>query len=206
MDRENPFKYIFPPPRLRPAVDRAAQERRRTVGQVRSILERFVIDPEEKYLRVYDDNDVLRVAIGDLGSDYGIVINDPSGATALSYNSGFIFNADTTFGDVTINGDLINTNPQWWINGAPGLSNYANLTGDGIDMTFLFDQAHPTTIGTFLFDMTTQYLEFDMARLGFFGTTAVVKQNVTGSTAGNAALQNLLTALAAYGLITDSTT
>jgi hypothetical protein len=42
------------------------------------------------------------------------------------------------------------------------------------------------------------------AALGVLGTAAVAKQVVTGAHGGNAALQSLLTALAAYGLITDS--
>lgn len=43
--------------------------------------------------------------------------------------------------------------------------------------------------------------------LGFFGTTPVVKPTVTGAKAGNTALTlSLLAALAALGLITDSTT
>lgn len=40
--------------------------------------------------------------------------------------------------------------------------------------------------------------------LGFFGAAANSKQTVTGSRGGNAALQSLLSALANYGLITDS--
>lgn len=43
------------------------------------------------------------------------------------------------------------------------------------------------------------------AALSFFGGSVAAKQTVTGSRGGNAALANLLTALAAYGLITDST-
>lgn len=42
--------------------------------------------------------------------------------------------------------------------------------------------------------------------MGFYGANAVVKQTVTGSRGGNAALASLLTALANTGLITDSTT
>lgn len=44
-------------------------------------------------------------------------------------------------------------------------------------------------------------------KLGFFGkgAAASTKQSVTGSRGGNAALASLLTALAAYGLITDGT-
>jgi hypothetical protein len=40
--------------------------------------------------------------------------------------------------------------------------------------------------------------------LGFYGTAATTKKTVTGSRGGNAALASLLTQLAAYGLITDS--
>lgn len=42
--------------------------------------------------------------------------------------------------------------------------------------------------------------------VGFNGTTPKTKITVTGSRGGNAALASLLTALANYGLITDSTT
>lgn len=43
-------------------------------------------------------------------------------------------------------------------------------------------------------------------RMGFYGAAPVVQQNIAGSKGGNAALGNLLTALAVQGLITDSTT
>jgi hypothetical protein len=42
--------------------------------------------------------------------------------------------------------------------------------------------------------------------IGFNGANAIAKPAVTGSRAGNAALASLLTALASYGLITDSST
>jgi len=42
--------------------------------------------------------------------------------------------------------------------------------------------------------------------VGFYGTAAAAKPTVTGATGGNVALQNLLTALAGLGLLTDSTT
>lgn len=44
------------------------------------------------------------------------------------------------------------------------------------------------------------------SELAFHGTAPIAKPNVTGSRGGNAALTSLLTALANYGLITDSTT
>jgi hypothetical protein len=42
-------------------------------------------------------------------------------------------------------------------------------------------------------------------RIGFYGTTPVTKPSVTGSRGGNAALDSLLTQLAALGLLTNST-
>ncbi len=43
------------------------------------------------------------------------------------------------------------------------------------------------------------------ANVGFYGTTPVAKQTVTGSKTSGAALISLLAALVALGLITDST-
>jgi hypothetical protein len=44
------------------------------------------------------------------------------------------------------------------------------------------------------------------ATIGFQGAAAVGRQTVSGAKGGNAALGSLLTALATYGLITDSST
>jgi len=45
-----------------------------------------------------------------------------------------------------------------------------------------------------------------LGNVGFYNTTPIAKQTVTGSRGGNAALASLLTALASHGLITNSTT
>lgn len=47
-------------------------------------------------------------------------------------------------------------------------------------------------------------LDHDGSNVGFYNTTPAAKQTVTGSRGGNAALASLLTALAAIGLVTDS--
>ena len=52
----------------------------------------------------------------------------------------------------------------------------------------------------------TVNLESNDTGLGFFATSPIAKPTVSGSTGGNAALQNLLTELSNLGLITDSTT
>jgi hypothetical protein len=43
-------------------------------------------------------------------------------------------------------------------------------------------------------------------RVGFYNATPIAKPTVTGAKGSNAALGSLLTALASYGLITDSST
>lgn len=42
--------------------------------------------------------------------------------------------------------------------------------------------------------------------IGFLGSGAIVRPTITGAKGGNAALGSLLTSLANFGLITDSTT
>ena len=42
--------------------------------------------------------------------------------------------------------------------------------------------------------------------MGFNGTAAIAKPTISGACAGNTAIKALLTALASYGLVTDSTT
>lgn len=54
-------------------------------------------------------------------------------------------------------------------------------------------------------DMSVQIANAGGSSLGFFATAPTTLQTVTGSRGGNAALQSLLSALAAYGLIVDST-
>lgn len=53
---------------------------------------------------------------------------------------------------------------------------------------------------------TTPTVHVTASGLGFNNATPIAKPTVTGSRGGNAALASLLTALASYGLITDSTT
>lgn len=51
---------------------------------------------------------------------------------------------------------------------------------------------------------TTRF-SIDGTGLGFFATAPAAKATVTGSKGANAALTSLMTALAGYGLVTDST-
>lgn len=59
--------------------------------------------------------------------------------------------------------------------------------------------------GGYVTNFGTKRIEWDPTGIGFFATAPVAKQSITGSRGGNAALADLLTKLAATGLITDST-
>lgn len=70
------------------------------------------------------------------------------------------------------------------------------------DVTAGANRLFVSTAGVFQFQVGAEVL----GSVGFFGTAAQTKKIVTGSRGGNAALASLLTELAAYGLITNSTT
>ena len=77
---------------------------------------------------------------------------------------------------------------SWYMNGST--ANSLKVAGDGI-----FWSGNAQVAG-----------DTNLQRVGFYGTAASAKQTVTGSKGGNVALTGLLNALAAMGLITDSTT
>lgn len=82
--------------------------------------------------------------------------------------------------------------------GAPGTFQFSNEADGGLT-NFTCDDAGGTartciSLGT----------ASSASSVAFHGTAAINKPTVTGSRAGNAALASLLTALANYGLITDS--
>jgi hypothetical protein len=89
-----------------------------------------------------------------------------------------------------------------------GYTSYqALLTIDSAGLTI--DPDHGTTTGrvTITSDLDIDGdINHDGSNIGFFGEAPNSKQTVTGSRGGNAALASLLTALASYGLITDSST
>lgn len=58
--------------------------------------------------------------------------------------------------------------------------------------------------GGYVTNAGTKRIEWDSTGLAFFAGATAAKQTVSGSRGGNAALESLLTALAAYGLITNS--
>lgn len=93
--------------------------------------------------------------------------------------------------------------PNYYV-GAPAMDGTASAGTS----TFVArgDHVHPSDTSRLALAGGTLTGALNMATVGFNGTTAIAKPTVIGSKGGNAALASLLTALAAYGLVTDSST
>lgn len=97
--------------------------------------------------------------------------------------------------------------------GAGGITIRSGSTSLG---AMVFARSGQSTRGGFIYNHSTDVLTARAASadrlqitgtgIGFNGTAAIAKPTVTGAKASNAALASLLTQLASYGLITDSTT
>lgn len=126
--------------------------------------------------------------------------------------------------------DSTGTNKEFVTNGTAGIlfdADVIDISADGSGLTqgwaeitsteavlaFGSDSANPNN-GEFQVNSTnsivrrngTNYITVSDSGLAFHGSAAISKPTITGSKGGNAALGNLLTQLANYGLITDSTT
>lgn len=94
---------------------------------------------------------------------------------------------------------------RWFMAGASSAFVTGSIAGDAgfavpSGFAFLIGRAGPGA------SIITARNNAGASELGFFASTSAAKQTVTGAKGSNAALGSLLTALAAYGLITDSTT
>ena len=156
---------------------------------------------------------------------YGIYINSGawsglliSGNTVLNSGQQQAFNSGLalypTLNNVVIVGnrfaDTQTTKTQYWgINFNPGTYNNVIVTGNDVTGN-LNGNFIPPSAGTghlYLNNMGVDDVSgSSFGRVGFNGTAAVAKPTVSGAKGSNAALASLLTALAAYGLITDTTT
>lgn len=89
------------------------------------------------------------------------------------------------------------------VSGSSRLEGQLVVTTGGINVTGGANIANGiTTSGDFV--QSSGNFSLPNASLGFFGSAPNTKQTVTGSRGGNAALQSLLSALANYGLVVDS--
>ena len=90
------------------------------------------------------------------------------------------------------------------------INDYASITLIGSGAAglgeILIDAENVNNLASGSFYVSTIDLTFDMLNLSFFGSFPEPQQDVAGAKGGNVALGELITALANYGLITDSTT
>ncbi|KKL99485.1 hypothetical protein LCGC14_1813970, partial [marine sediment metagenome] len=137
---------------------------------------------------------------------------DMGGDIDLNTNN-IIAGAGASFTQVTASTGVIQgaNNSAMILSGGTGISNGATIV--------LYGESHATQDGDFEFrDDTTVKLWYDSSQsvfqvngnlkitsnIGFFNTVPLSKQTITGSRDSNPALAILLTALAAYGLLVDS--
>ena len=146
------------------------------------------------------------VATGDSFATFYATVTGGSTTTAQCYlqcdNTAIgegVNRIDLAASEVTTHGDLALTASHGAI--------WLQTSNDGI---YLLSSAAGISIrsvgGAVTLECQTQYVAYGATYLSFFAAGAVVKQTVTGSKSGNAALASLLTALANYGLIIDSST
>lgn len=132
----------------------------------------------------------------DEGATGGVVVESGSTATLI--------NCHTTTADA-----LSGTVTELDAAGNAAVPGTLSLTG-GVTINFGADvnlyRADDDTLGTDDSLAVSGALQHWGDAAGFFGTAAVSKPEVTGSTGSNAALESLLSALENLGLITDSST
>lgn len=133
------------------------------------------------------------------GSDWRTrLMVDASGAVTLGGGAGsgslVVPTVPTAVNYMTIEGAATGNATRIYPQGADGQINavYAPKGSSGI--LYLCDNSFVSKFAV------------SSAGIGFFGTTGVAKPTITGSRGGNAALADLLTKLATFGLVTDGTT
>jgi len=134
------------------------------------------------YLRIRDGTNADYAQWSHDGTDFSLALTNTGDYVVSGLSGHFV----VTGADVSIDNDK-----DYLCTDNAGTATYALISGNASDEVVI----DPGSGGT---NITGQ--------VGFQGTANIAKPTITGSTAGNAALHNLLTQLAAYGLITDSTT
>lgn len=112
-----------------------------------------------------------------------------------------LFMAHGTTGNLAVSGRVGNGSgsSKWFVSG--GINNFITGTAQG-------DTGMAWVGGKFLMGQLSSTPSITMSNnaVGFLGASPQPRQTVTGSRGGNTALASLLTALATFGLITDSST
>lgn len=140
----------------------------------------------------------VRVNSGSVTLDavQGVYVN--SGQTV-----GIYLDASTAAGNFIVRSSIVNQTGSFYF----GLG-HSGATGSVFAQTKGTNKLEIKSNGQFLFQPDgagTTVLTLDANGVGFYGTAGGAKPSIVGSRGGNAALADLLTKLAARGLITDGT-
>lgn len=162
-----------------------------------------------------DDGDLEIVRIGDTASSYQLKVTGKAhitGVTDFDSTVNVAGNLNATGAALNVTNDLLWASDGGGDIGASGANRPDQLyvksaitCGGGAS----FGSGIVITGGVSVTTGGVSILAGGLAvtgNLGLFGTAAIAQQTVTGSRGGNAALADLLTKLANYGLIVDSTT
>lgn len=147
---------------------------------------------------------LLTVGLYLKGDFAGVAIHCENCTDGILVDGGSGMLANVTAGTVTLNiTNLIRiaAAQHLTIQGVKRYAGATNIVKDDVAVkTFTDSYIESMAVGTSYMSQLSHYGTL----AGFFNTTATTKKTVTGSRGGNAALASLLTQLAAYGLITDS--
>jgi hypothetical protein len=157
---------------------------------------------------VVEENSFSGFTLAQYGTGYATLVK--SSAKRYAYGNDFTTYADNfTFLPATANEAMqVQVAPD----GSGTFSAVLAYNGSAIDDTGYVGMDISTSSARIFTDKrgigtaTALIVQKSGGTLGFLGTGGVTKQTITGSRGGNVALASLLTALAAHGLITDSTT
>lgn len=126
-----------------------------------------------------------------------IGINRPAANTLGLYGAGGAYVVRWTA--------VLGANSRWEVSHGPGTVSLG-VSGVPADITVGIS-TKGSGVGTLYGNgFASAMFKWNFAGVGFNGTNPIAKPTVTGAKGGNAALASLLSALSAYGLITDSST
>jgi hypothetical protein len=154
-------------------------------------------------------NSAVTIRPASTDTDSGLAMKLPASSGPSSFFSGYS-SSDVQLFTITAAGDFIHngTYAQRLASSTSTLRNTCQVISSWADST---DASRKARVQHYAIDAggSREYIRGEASgsapMLGFYGSSAVAKQTITGSRGGNAALADLLTKLATLGLITDST-
>jgi hypothetical protein len=159
-------------------------------------------------LAAFKSNGFVVSPSGDVGANGATFASTLTANGSATFNAGFTLGAGVGGPNLHFNGGSSGTGAgphmDFEFGGVArgGVGAYSGITGSAYDSRIMLSGFD----GLVLRAANTDRMFVTGTGMGFNGTAAVAKPTVTGSKGANAALASLLTALASYGLVLDSST